>query len=193
MFRRNRSSGFSSLTTSFIFAIILFLTSLALGMGLASDVSASMVEELRPLLKPAAELSSPGLLLLIFLNNAVKTLVVILLGVFLGLPPFVFVTFNGFLLGLLIQGLAPATGYAMVTAGLAPHGVIEIPMLLLATGLGLLIGKESLKWLIRRDSRVKLELSRALRIYYQWILVGLFVAALIEVFVTPHLVHLTEG
>ena len=184
---------FRSTTTSFVLATVLFFASLALGMSLAPNVSASTVEELRPFLKPIAELSSPVLLLLIFLSNAAKTLVVILLGVLLGLPPFIFVTFNGFLLGLLIQGLAPTTGYTMVIAGLAPHGIIEIPMLLLAVGLSFSVGKESLKWLIGKDNQVKLELRRALRIYYRWILAGLVLAALVEVFITPHLVHLAAG
>ena len=179
-----------SMTYGFLLATALFFASLALGASLAPNISASAVEGLKPLLKPVAELSSFNLLWLIFLNNAIKTLVVILFGPLLGLPPFIFATFNGFLLGLIIQSLAPNSGYLVVIAGLAPHGVIEIPMLLLATGLGLLIGKESFKWLIRQNSQVKLELGRALRIYYRWILAGLLVAALIEVFITPRLVHL---
>ena len=66
-----------------------------------------------------------------------------------------------------------------------PHGVIEIPVILLATALGLTVGMESARWLIRRERRVKSRLSEGLRVYVRWILPGLAIAAIVEVFVTP--------
>jgi hypothetical protein len=36
-------------------------------------------------------------------------------------------------------------------ASSVPHGVIEIPAILLATALGLTLGMESLRWLLRRE------------------------------------------
>jgi len=64
---------------------------------------------------------------------------------------------------------------------------------LLATALGLTLGMESLKWLVRRESRVKLQLSDCLKVYLRLILPGLAVAAIIEVFVTPLFIGLVNA
>jgi stage II sporulation protein M len=71
--------------------------------------------------------------------------------------------------------------------------VIEIPVILLATALGFTLGMESFKWLLRRESRVKLQLSDCLKVYLRWILPGLAVAAIIEAFVTPLLIGLVNA
>jgi stage II sporulation protein M len=84
-------------------------------------------------------------------------------------------------------------GWRYVLASFVPHGVIEIPLILLAAALGLTVGLESFKWLGRRESRVKLQLSNGLRVYVRWILPGLAVAAIIEVFVTPSLMGLANA
>ena len=99
---------------------------------------------------------------------------------------------NGFILGGLGAALESAHGWRYVVASLVPHGVIEIPVILLAAALGLSVGMESLRWLIQRESRVKLRLSDSLRVYLRWILPGLAIAAIIEVFVTPLLAGLVN-
>jgi len=90
----------------------------------------------------------------------------------------------------LISEVEPVRGLGYVVASLAPHGVIEIPMLLLATALGFRVGLESLKWLTGKKSLVKSQLSHSLKLYLTWVLPGLVVAAIIEVFITPWIVGL---
>jgi len=181
------------LAHKFLLATGLFLVSLAVGAVVAPYVSDFVLGELGHLLKPVGGLIPLVLFPVIFLNNAIKTLAVIVFGLLLGVPPFLFTGLNGFVIGVLVRVLAPTTGYGVIAAGLAPHGMIEIPSLLLGTALGFSVGEESLKWLTGRKSQVRLELRRSFRIYLRWILLGLLVAALIEVFVTPHLVHLFGG
>jgi stage II sporulation protein M len=132
------------------------------------------------------------LVLLIFVNNAIKALGLVFLGILLGLPPVLFIGVNGFILGGLGSALESVKGWTYVMASFVPHGVIEIPVVLLATALGLTVGTESLKWLVRRESRLKLQLSDSLKVYFRWILPGLAVAAIIEVFVTPLLIALVD-
>lgn len=133
------------------------------------------------------------LFLLIFINNAIKTLAVIGLGILLAIPPVLFIGINGFVLGSVISWSKSLQGLAYTAAAIAPHGVIEIPMLVLATALGLMVGLESLKWARRRESRVKSQLSSSLKLYLKVVLPGLAVAALIEVLVTPWVVGLVAG
>jgi stage II sporulation protein M len=133
------------------------------------------------------------LFLIIFINNAIKALGLVFLGILLGLPPLLFIGLNGFILGGLGSALESVNGWRYVIAGFVPHGVIEIPVILLATALGLTLGMESLKWLVRRESRVKLQLSDCLKVYLRLILPGLAVAAIIEVFVTPLFIGLVNA
>jgi stage II sporulation protein M len=76
---------------------------------------------------------------------------------------------------------------------LAPHGIIEVPLIVLATALGFTVGRESLRWLTGRKSLVRLQLRQGLKTYFKWILLGLLVAAAIEVFITPLIVGLAGG
>jgi stage II sporulation protein M len=169
----------------FLLATALFAISVALGMRVSLTVSADTIQRLEEMLRPFASLGPIELFVLIFINNASKALGAILLGVLLGLPPLLFVVFNGFTIGAVISALGASIGYGTIIASLAPHGLIEIPMLLLATALGLSVGKESLNRLAGRKSQVKSRLLSGLRVYIKWVLPGLLVAAAIEVFVTP--------
>jgi stage II sporulation protein M len=132
------------------------------------------------------------LVLLIFINNAIKALGMVCLGILLGLPPLLFIGLNGFIVGGLGSALESAKGWTYVMASFVPHGIIEIPVILLAAALGFTVGMESLKWLARRESRVKSQLSDSLKVYLKWILPGLAVAAIIEGFVTPLLIGLVS-
>jgi stage II sporulation protein M len=129
---------------------------------------------------------------MIFINNGIKALGVIFLGILLGVPPLLFIGLNGYIFGGIGSVLVSVKGWRYVIASIVPHGVIEMPMILLATALGFTVGMESLKWLLRRDSRVKLQLSDCLKVYLRWILPGLAAAAAIEAFVTPLLMGLVN-
>lgn len=187
------SIGRVGLVYSFLLATALFTVSVVLGTRVPPALLAEMLEEMGRLLEPVSSLGPFALFLVIFLNNAVKALGVIVLGVVLGLPPLLFVSYNGFAIGALVSGLKSVIGWEVIAAGLIPHGVIEVPLLLLATALGFVVGGESLKWLIRRKSAVRAKMRQGLKLYLKWILAGLFIAAVIEVFVTPFIMLLVGG
>ena len=180
---------------SLILATGVFLISLVVGTLIGQDTVESLLREFGAALQPLASTDNVSvlLLLIVFINNAIKALLLILLGILVGLPPLLFVAVNGFVLGGLGAALESVMGWGYVLASFVPHGVIEIPLILLAAALGLTVGLESLKWLGRRESRVKSQLSNGLRVYVRWILPGLAVAAIIEVFVTPLLMGLANA
>ena len=109
------------------------------------------------------------------------------------IPPLIFLCFNGFLLGAVVSVLQSRISNVLIIASLAPHGIIEIPAIVLAAALGLKVGFESIRFLINRRSNVKVQLHQSLVIYAKWILIMLFVAALIETFATPLLVARLGG
>jgi stage II sporulation protein M len=180
------------LIRNLILATSIFFASLVLGTLIGQNTVEGLLRQFGAVLEPLTSIGklSIVLALLIFINNAIKALGLIFLGILLGLPPLLFIGLNGFILGGLGSTLESANGWTYVIASFVPHGVIEIPVILLATALGLTVGMESLKWLVRRESRVKLQLSDCLKVYLRWILPGLAVAAMIEVFVTPLLIGL---
>jgi stage II sporulation protein M len=180
---------------SLILATGVFLISLVVGTLIGQDTVESLLREFGAALQPLASTDNVSvlLLLIVFINNAIKALLLVLLGILVGLPPLLFVAVNGFVLGGLGATLESVMGWGYVLASFVPHGVIEVPLILLAAALGLTVGLESLKWLGRRESRVKSQLSNGLRVYVRWILPGLAVAAIIEVFVTPSLMGLANA
>ncbi len=180
---------------SLILATGIFFVSLVLGTLVGQNTVEELMRQLGAALEPLASIGDLSILffLIVFLNNAIKALGLILLGILLGLPPLLFIGLNGFILGGLGSVLESAKGWTYAMASLAPHGVIEIPVILLAAALSLTVGMESLKWLLRRESRLKSQFSNCLKVYLRWILPGLAIAAAIEAFVTPLLIGLANG
>jgi stage II sporulation protein M len=177
-----------------VLAAVIFIVSVALGFVIPNEVNVIMGNALESLQESAKVLASLGpvtFLIVIFLNNAIKCLLIIVLGVILCLPPVIFVCFNAALIGALAAFLGTQIGYTTVVAGLLPHGIIEIPALLVSAALGLSIGVEVWKMIFRQRSRVKEQLKYGLRIYARWLILALLVAAIIEVFVTPLIVSAT--
>lgn len=174
-------------------ATALFAVTMILGIVMPLDSFLEMGQELGELLGPLLEANPFLLFSLIFLNNAVKTLAVIGLGILIGIPPVFFISANGLVIGAVISWVKSLEGLGYIVASIAPHGVIEIPMVLLATALSLMVGWESLNWIRRRKSSVKSQLSASLKLYLKVVLPGLAVAAAIETFVTPWVVGLVFG
>jgi stage II sporulation protein M len=180
---------------SLVLATGIFLVSLIVGTFTGQNIVEELMGQLGAVLAPMASTGSLSILLLliVFLNNAIKALALVFLGILLGLPPLLLIAVNGFVLGGLGSALESVKGWGYVVASFAPHGVIEIPVILLAAALGLSLGIESFKWLARRESRVKLQLSNGLKVYVRWVLPGLAVAASMEAFVTPLVIGLANA
>jgi stage II sporulation protein M len=183
------------LIRSLILVTGIFFVSLVLGTLIGQSTVEELMRQLGAALEPLASTGNLSILLclIIFINNAVKALGLVLLGILLGLPSPLFIGLNGFIVGGLGSALESVKGWTYVVASFVPHGVIEIPMILLAAALGLTVGMESLRWALRRESQVKSQLSHCLRVYLRWVLPGLAVAGVVEAFVTPLLIGLANG
>ncbi len=131
------------------------------------------------------DLPSVVIFLVIFVNNAVKSLISMLLGLFLGIVPITFVVFNGFILGMVSGVASKDVGIWRVALMLIPHGVLEIPAVLIACSYGLRLGLAIIKKL--RGIRVNLtgELKRALGVYIKYVVPLLLIAAFVETYITP--------
>jgi len=125
----------------------------------------------------------------IFLNNALKTLLGIVLGSLFGIIPVVFLLANGIALGVMFSLSAQSRGPWLSFLSILPHGILELPAVFLGTSIGLMVGSHVVKGLFgRAETTVRGELVRGLRFFCTVILPLLLVAALVEVFLTSALV-----
>ncbi len=84
------------------------------------------------------------MMIIIFFNNAIKSVLVMYFGALLGLIPVVFLIVNGMLIGYMMQLSSSNIGFAqtaeLFVKGILPHGIIEIPAIIIACAYGLKFG-----------------------------------------------------
>jgi len=153
---------------------------------LSPEIAAQLQDLLQQFVKVFQGMSRPQLAIAIFLNNSLKTLVVIVLGPVLGLVPVVFLLINGAILGAVIPVAVQANGLWSALMTIVPHGVFELPAIFMGTSIGIRLGVHPLRRLAgKADTTLLAGLGYGLRLYARIILPLLLLAAAIEVFVTP--------
>jgi stage II sporulation protein M len=125
----------------------------------------------------------------IFLNNTIKALLVVVGGIALGLFPVIFLLANGAALGFVLSASMRSRGVLTALLAILPHGIFELPAILLATSMGLLLGGCAIKKLFRPgEISISSELALALRFFVRIVVPLLVIAALVEAFLTSLLV-----
>lgn len=184
-------------------SLALFTVGIVLGAAGSEAIVRLVAPQLEGLREYSRELSQSSVPELsffkfIFINNAVKSVAIILLGAFLGVLPAFFLLMNGMVLGLIVA-LAAEQGenlFDLIVLGLLPHGIIEIPAILIASAYGLQFGYLTLKGIGELGARDREERTVDWRGFFGaagrgafWIVIFLLVAAVIESTVTYHLVR----
>lgn len=127
----------------------------------------------------------------IFVNNGLKTFLVIVLGVLFGVVPVIFILANGFALGFLLHLSTQSTGLIASLVAIVPHGVFELPGVLLGASIGLMVGKGTTKRLFgKSQGSLSHELGRGLRFFWQVIIPLLLIGAFVEAFITSALISM---
>jgi len=120
-------------------------------------------------------------------NNWLVSATAIYGGIALGVPTAVDMLLNGFIVGAVYGVVEPLTFAALV----APHGVIELPAIIIAGGLGFHLAVTVAG--VFRGTRTPTELANVLRLAYRVLLglaVVLVIASFIEAFLTPAIAEL---
>ena len=127
----------------------------------------------------------------IFLNNAIKTLLVIALGILFGVITLLFLFVNGAALGIVLYLSIQSRGLWSSLLVLLPHGILELPAVLLGAGIGLMLGRHSVNRLFgKTHTSLGNELGQAFYFFIAVIVPLLLMAALVEAFVTLALARL---
>jgi stage II sporulation protein M len=160
-----------------------FILTLFLGYFLAQASPAEMepiLKQLQETFGPIMEMPALGQFLAIFLNNSLAVLLIIVLGITIGIYPFLNLLSNGLLLGIVVYFTQTEAGWPVVFAFILPHGVIELPVLIIACAIGFRIGKVSFEKFFKKQGGIKREMKIALTFFLKFLLPLLLLAAAIE-------------
>jgi len=91
------------------------------------------------LINQTAGLNNFELILFIINNNMMSSFYGLILGIFLGIIPLGIILINGYVLGF-VANKAVNSGGILILWKLFPHGIFEIPAVMISIGLGLKIG-----------------------------------------------------
>ena len=125
------------------------------------------------------------IMIIIFLKNLLASAMAMLLGLGLGIVPLLVVTSNGFLLGVVAYGAVQQSGLLFLAAGILPHGILELPAVLVSIAIGFRLGYLLALTLAGEKADLAEETRIAVRFLWRYIAPLLLLAAAIETFITP--------
>ncbi|MDD4163472.1 MAG: stage II sporulation protein M, partial [Methanothrix sp.] len=125
------------------------------------------------------------IMMIIFLKNLLASAMAMLLGLGLGLVPLMVVTSNGFLLGIVGYEAVQKAGILFLAAGILPHGIIELPVVLVSIAIGFRLGYLLALTLAKEKVDLSGETRKAMYFLWRYVAPLLFLAAAIETFITP--------
>lgn len=169
-----------------IYAFLIFTVATIFGYTTAvfqTDEAMLIFEELIANVSDIGTIGPVTLFLIIFFNNTIKTFFMVLLGSFFGIAPLLMLVANGYVLGIVSYLIAQEYNVTTVLLGIIPHGIVEIPLLIIAGAYGLWLGdmfvqKMRFKMPLRHSYRI------IMRMFARFFIPLFFVAAFIEVYVT---------
>ena len=173
----------------FLICCFLFLFSLTMGYTLGGNLNGNALQDLLGTLPDVSTMSLPQSFAFITANNTLKSLLFMFSGLLFGVLPLFFVIFNGFAVGWVAYDLGTTQGLGYVVAGLTPHGIVEIPAILLAMSMGMSLGYTMLNSLRGQGGVIK-EVKTAFGFFITRVFPLLILAAVVETLVTPLLIIL---
>jgi len=121
----------------------------------------------------------------IFFNNIFALFLSIISGVFFGIFPLLSVFSNGAIIGIFAFLWSQEFAMTEFLMGIIPHGIIEIPLLIIGSAIGLKIGKIAIDKVFKKKGEIKPEIKKGLDFFIKIMILLALIAAAIEVFITP--------
>ncbi|MDD1667532.1 MAG: stage II sporulation protein M [Methanomicrobiales archaeon] len=127
----------------------------------------------------------------IFANNLQACILLFLGGVTVGLLTLFIIASNGVIIGGIMELVREEKGLLYVAAAILPHGIFEIPSFIISGALGFILGAALLaEWQGGGDMAGTAE--RHGRTFLLVVVPLVAIAALIEAFITPQIIHLVS-
>jgi stage II sporulation protein M len=159
----------------------LFCASAVVGAFAPSSVKRLVLEIFISSLDSFRDVTGANLFFYILVRNVTVSFLSLLFGLLLGIVPLVCIGLNGFFLGVVYVQVAEVLGYWKATLKIVPHGILEIPALLIAASYGLWLGVNVLRRIRGKETEpVGAQMRHALKRYVIVVVPLLIVAAGIE-------------
>jgi stage II sporulation protein M len=131
----------------------------------------------------------PLLALQLFLNNLEACVLLFIGGAALGLITMFILSFNGIVIGGILEVVGTKAGGVVMLAAIVPHGIFELPAVLVSGSLGLMLGRAMMLELIGQgDASAKALVLGSL--FVRYVIPFIAFAACIEAFITPAVLQL---
>lgn len=126
----------------------------------------------------------PLLALQLFLNNLEACILLFLGGGTFGLVTLFVLSFNGIVIGGIMEVVRGKTDGLVMFAAIVPHGIFELPAVLVSAALGLMLGRQVMLELIGQGDAAAQALWLS-RLFVRYVVPFIAFAACIEAFITP--------
>ncbi len=161
----------------FLIVLGIFIFSVILGMFFPVFLVNYITELVKKLAEETSGLNFLQLFFFILKNNLITAFFGLIFGIVFGLFPVSLAFLNGYVLGFISGKVANIAGFSSLIR-LLPHGVFEIPALVLSLGLGLKLGM--FLFVKNKRKQLKYDLENSLRVFLFIILPLLLIAGVIE-------------
>jgi len=183
----------SPLANAIIVAFLLFFATLTVGwVGTAQNPAVG--EQLMAAFQKevAGEIISSNsfdIFVKLFFNNLEACVLLFLGGASFGILTIFILSLNGVVIGAIMEIVHNDHSALFVAAAILPHGVFEIPAFIISGSLGILLAQSLInEWYGTGDTA---ESARGYaRTFLLWVLPLVLIAAFVEAFITPVVIHL---
>jgi stage II sporulation protein M len=162
----------------YFLALILFIFAVLIGYLFPVFFTTFIQNMINSILEQIKGLNTSEIIFFILNNNIKSSFFVTFFGFIFGIIPVLSVLFNGYLLGFVAVHAVQTSGSFSIVLKLLPHGIFEIPALVLAVGSGMRFGVFLFKKNKKEDFIYNLE--NILRLFLFVILPLLIIAGIIE-------------
>jgi stage II sporulation protein M len=176
-------------------AILAFLITAAAGVAVVRESPSTgkqFIQMVRDEVVGKIDAREPlSLAIFIFANNLQACILLFLGGATLGLLTLFIIASNGIIIGGIMEMVREERGLLYVAAAILPHGIFEVPSFIVSASLGFILGSSLLaEWRGDGDSAA---VARAHARTFLLLVVPLVaIAAFIEAFITPQIIHLVS-
>lgn len=174
-----------------IVAIALFTAGIISGLLVPSGISRIVSQDIASIQELAKSLESlprPLIALIIFLKNVFTVVFSFALSPFLCIIPITTLVVNGWLISLVSVAVIHEKSVLFLLAGILPHGILEIPAVMIAEAAALSFGVASMRAIFKQDRNLFVNRAKQNIRYLILGIILLLPAAIIETYVTPLLI-----
>jgi stage II sporulation protein M len=171
------------------FVCSLFLISLSIGYLTPFQYQQEIAKKILTYFSPWQSFTQLQIFVKIFLINYISTLLTLLLGLLFGLGPVICLIINGYTIGNFISFASSNVSIYKIGLAIIPHGIFEVPAVLIASSYGLWWGVKNYRKFRYKDSfqdDFSLPIKRYINIVTPLLLIGAFV----ETYITPFIIRL---